>query len=46
MPPTITATLPFFKIFLKLPEVAGTAPSQAMKCRQKGMLNTLLAARL
>jgi hypothetical protein len=44
MPPTMTATLPFFSTFLKLPGVAGTPPSHAMKCLQKGMLNTLLAA--
>jgi hypothetical protein len=46
MPPTMTATLPFFRIFLKFADVASTEPSQAMKWRQKGMLNTLLAARL
>jgi hypothetical protein len=46
MPPTITATLPFFSILLKFFGVASTEPSHAMKWRQKGMLNTLLAARL
>lgn len=33
MPPTITATLPFLRMRLKLEVVAGTLPIQAVKWR-------------
>lgn len=46
MPPTTTATEPFFRMRLKLPRVAGTLPIHAMKWRQKGMEKTEEAATL
>jgi hypothetical protein len=46
MPPTMTATLPLPSTRLKFFCPAGTLPIQAMKWRQKGILNTLSAATL
>lgn len=44
MPPTTTATEPFFSTRLKLPRVAGTEPIHAMKWRHIGIEKTDEAA--